>query len=105
MKKLKYIDVKNYIESFNYKLLSKEYIGSFDKLDIKCDNGHLYQSSFANFKNYGRRCPKCNGKEKFLYDDVKSYIESKGYKLLSTEYKNICTKLKIQCNHNHLAYL
>ena len=36
------------------------------------------------------------------YNYVKSYIESFGYKLLSTEYKNSNTKLKVQCEKKHI---
>lgn len=39
------------------------------------------------------------------YEDVKKCIESvQGYKLLSKEYKNLKTKLKIQCDKGHSYY-
>ena len=74
-KKLTYEFVKNYIESFNYKLLSKEYINSRTKLYIQCDKGHKYQSTHNNFWRK-RRCPECY---KFSYNKVKEYIDSFGY--------------------------
>jgi hypothetical protein len=52
--------VKQYIESFNYNLLSKEYININDRLEIKCNNNHVYYSSFHSFKNSESRCPICN---------------------------------------------
>ncbi|MFW6377676.1 MAG: hypothetical protein ACOCZ5_03420 [bacterium] len=40
--------------------------------------------------------------KKLTYEHVKSYIESfEGYKLLSEEYENNRTKLKIQCPEDH----
>lgn len=40
---------------------------------------------------------------KLTYQEVKSYIESFiGYILLSKEYKNAQTKLKIQCPEGHI---
>ena len=50
-KKYCYNDVKEYIESFDYKLLSKEYINNKSKLIIMCDKGHIFEMSFSNFKN------------------------------------------------------
>ena len=55
----KYEYIKEYIESFEYKLISKEYIGAFDKLEVECPKGHRYKVNFNNFRN-GYRCPICN---------------------------------------------
>ncbi|MEG2058086.1 MAG: hypothetical protein RRZ84_09325, partial [Romboutsia sp.] len=49
---------EEYIESFNYKLLETEYINVNTKLKIVCEKGHVYYSSFHNFKN-GKRCMRC----------------------------------------------
>jgi len=66
-KKLKYEDVKNYIESYGYQLVSKEYKDSHNKLKVQCPKGHIYEVSFYNFK-IGRRCPYCakNANEKIV---------------------------------------
>jgi uncharacterized protein with PIN domain len=96
-------DVKKYIESFDYKLLSNIYINSKIKLKVQCDKGHIYKVTFNNFKR-GRRCPKCDIINRSLkYEHIKNYIELiNGYTLLSKTYKNIKTKLKIQCNKGHI---
>ena len=92
MKKLTYEYVKEYIESFGYELLSKEYIDNRTPLEIKCNEGHIINISFSNFKK-GRRCKHCQ-KQKVAkiyrkpYEEVKEYIESYGYELLSEEYIN-----------------
>ena len=52
--------VKEYIEGFGYKLISKEYKTCHDKLEIECQLGHLYKATFTNFKNHNKRCPICN---------------------------------------------
>ena len=39
-KKLTYREVKEYIESFDYKLLSEEYIDNKTKLKMICPCGH-----------------------------------------------------------------
>lgn len=102
-KKLNYQDIKKYFKRFNYELLSTEYKNNHASLKIKCPKGHIFYMSFSHFKD-GQRCHECYdiGKNRRLkYDDVKTYIESFGYKLLSTEYINNSSKLLVQCDKGH----
>ena len=48
--------VREYIESFSYKLLSTEYINARSKL--KCPSEHIYNVKWPDFKN-NHRCPEC----------------------------------------------
>lgn len=89
---LNYKFIKQYVESFEYKLLSKEYISWDTKLKFKCDKNHIYYATWSHFKS-GNRCPKCCISNKLTYEYVKSKIEKVGYKLLSTAYKNSISKL------------
>ena len=57
--KYDYEYVEQYIESFNYKLLSKKYINNKTKIEVMCPNGHIYKVRFSEFKNHERRCPHC----------------------------------------------
>lgn len=104
---LKYEDVKLYIESFGYKLISNSYVNNNQRLLIECDKGHQYYVKFSNFRS-GKRCPECANnikREKRLlqYDYVKNYIESiDGYVLLSDSYINAKSDLKIQCDKGHI---
>ena len=106
-KKLTYEYVKQYIESVNYKLLSKVYNNSDSNLKVQCDNNHSqYYVSFTTFK-HGHRCAVCANKKKLTYEYVKHYIEKvEGYKLLSNDYTGIHDKnLLIQCDKKHQCYL
>ena len=100
-KKHTYEYIKNYIEKYNYQLLSKKYINNKIKLKIKCDKEHEYKVNFNVFKR-GQRCPLCNGNFKHTYEHVKNYIEKYNYKLLSKKYINRCFKLEIQCSFGHI---
>ena len=96
--------VREFIEAVDsYKVLSDKYTNARDPLKIMCPNKHTYKASFSSFKS-GRRCPKCFvDSRKNAYSDVKNYIESfDGYKLLSAEYKNAHSKLRIKCTKNHI---
>jgi hypothetical protein len=99
--------IKEYIEQYGYKLLSSEYVKAKSKIEMMCDKGHMYFTTWDGFRA-GRRCPECaksklgNYNRKTL-EEVKINIESvDGYKLLSTSYKNGCTKLELQCPKGHI---
>src|SRR6056297_4102539 len=100
-KKLSYEYVKEYIESFNYQLLSDTYKDSKTKLLIKCQEGHEYEVTWSNFKT-GYRCPICYGNKKLSYEYVKEYIESFNYQLLSDTYITAKEKLLLKCPKGHL---
>lgn len=57
-KKYSYEEVKNFIENEGYELLSDVYVNANTLLDIRCSNGHVYQTSFNPFR-IGCRCQKC----------------------------------------------
>ena len=106
-KKFTYEEVKEYIEQFEYTLLSTEYIDNKSKLLVQCPNlnHEPYEVRFDNFKT-GRRCPYCANearinKIKKDYQEIKEYIESFGYRLLSTECNNAHEKLKMICPFGH----
>jgi len=101
MKKLTHKSVSEYIEREGYILLSKEYKNAKSKLKVKCDKGHIYEVRWDNFKQ-GQRCPICTGNIKLTHKSVSEYIESFGYELLSKEYKNNKSKLKVKCDKCHI---
>ena len=47
------------LNTSNYTLLDREFIGRDQMLTIKCDHGHIYKTRLNKFVS-GRRCPKCN---------------------------------------------
>jgi hypothetical protein len=99
-KKLTIENIKKYIESFGYKLLSNVYVNVKYKLKFQCDKGHIYETSYNNFQQ-GKRCSICANNQKLTINYIRENIESFGYKLLSNNYKNAITKLKIQCSIGH----
>ena len=99
-KKFTYKEVKDYVESYGYELISTEYIRALDKLIFKCPNGHVFERTFAKFKN-NKKCPICQGQHIWNYEEVKNYIASFGYELLSKEYKTMSDKIKIKCDKGH----
>jgi len=99
--RLDYEYVKEQIESINgYKLLSTEYKNNCTGILVKCPKGHEWHVTYSAFRG-GTRCPVCNGGVKLTYNHVKNQIEKEGYKLLSTEYINAQTKIKLKCDKGH----
>lgn len=87
-------------------MLSKEYINSGEHLELQCPKGHLYLCSWDNFKQ-GHRCQKCinadiTASQKLPFNYVKSFIESKGFILISNKYINISSNLILKCKHGHI---
>lgn len=101
--KYSYEEIKEYIELFNYELLSENYNGNKGYLILKCPNGHEYTVTFSNFKNQSQRCPYCYGNAKYTIEEVREYIESFGYELLSKEYKGSNSPLIIKCPQGHVT--
>lgn len=99
--KIDYNYVKNYVESSGeYELISKEYKGAFEELEVLCKKcGNIFKTTWARF-HQGYRCKICaNNKRKNNYEYIKENIEKdEDYTLLCKEYKNARQKLKIQCN-------
>lgn len=87
-------------------LLSTEYNGYDEPLNYICPIGHNTRMSFHVWKNNKYKCRECakeGSREKLglSFEFVKNEFEKRGYKLLSTEYKNKISKLSFECNEGH----
>jgi hypothetical protein len=94
-RKFSYEFVKKYIEENDCELISKEYVDNHKKLEIKFSCGHIGFRSFSKFKDNKKICPKCVGVQKYTYDEMKNYIESVGYHLLSNDFFDSSKRLTI----------
>lgn len=84
-----------------YVLISTEYEGAHDKLHFVCSNGHNCFIKHYKFKQ-GRRCGTCHGNYKKNIEEVRSFLEKEGCKLISSEYNNCMdTQLTILCPKGH----
>lgn len=99
--KFTYEYVKDYIESFGYTLLSKEYVNSKTHLLVRCECGHEYLVTFSNFKK-GRRCNECN-KTKWNKEKIIEYItEQTKFEFIEfIKYNKSLSVIKLKCSHGH----
>lgn len=107
-KKLTIDYVYNYIKEISNgdcELVSKEYINSTTKLDIRCKCGEIFPKDFSHIKRKRTtklQCESCLKKElseknRDSINDVISYINSSGCEYISGEYINNSSTLYIRC--------
>lgn len=88
----------------NGECMSNKYINDSTKLQWKCKNNHIFNSTPSNIKS-GRWCKQCaNNKKRLDITVLQNYAKSKEGKLLSTEYKNTNQQLLWECNNGHTWY-
>ncbi len=93
--------VREFVESFGYKLLT-EFESSSVKIKVSCPLNHVYEVKFNNFKQ-GRRCKECSYLEKAkkfkhsLEHVKKTFLDNDCIPLFSN-YKNAKTPLLYMCN-------
>lgn len=86
-----------------YTFLSDNYKNANTPMPIMCPNKHTTMIRLSNFQN-GSRCMECYGKSRKNIEYVTKKAAEAGYKVLSTEYKNIRTKITLSCSNNHIWY-
>jgi hypothetical protein len=93
--------VKEIIESKGYVLLSDTYKNNATKLSVICSKGHEYSASFNTIEQ-GHGCLDCqNNRRRFSYEYIQNYFKDNDYILLSNNYKNALSKLKVMCPKGH----
>ena len=85
------------------KCLSEEYLDKKTKLEFQCKEGHVWRTKPHTIVKCNSWCPTCHfNSTRSNINDVIKFIESKGGKLLTKEYKNCSQKLKVECGKGHV---
>lgn len=93
--------IKDFVEQRNFKIISIDGNGIYSNITVECDKGHTSTKQFNSFKKTPY-CAICNNSRGALsYNEVKGFIESIGYKLLSDEYISYTRHLDIVCDKGH----
>ena len=104
------IDIlRDIFNKFGFTLLSTQYDGSDKPLKYICSNGHETEMKFCNWKRSNLKCKECAIKnhiktQKLPFEFVKNEFAERGYKLLSTDYKNAHSKLSFECDNGHIGF-
>jgi hypothetical protein len=100
--------VKEHLSHTPFKILSKEFINSKEKLEYLClDCNRTNFSTFGNLKKM-KACPHCTIEKhrnsySLNYDYVCSYFTKQGCVLLENEYKNSKTRMKYKCTCGNVS--
>jgi very-short-patch-repair endonuclease len=86
-----------------YTLLSLEYSNNKQILEYLCNRGHYNRANLTDFCRSTIGCCECSHRKKKTIEEVKAYVKSIDYTLLSTEYKNCDEKLELVCNKGHFC--
>jgi hypothetical protein len=105
--KFSYEYVKQFIESENCELLSKEYINCDSPIEVKFSCGHIGSTRFYNFR-IGVRCDICAHKNNADHlrkdpNDVLQFLSENNFKFISfpNGYKNNKSKIRYECALGH----
>jgi len=95
---------------FNYKLLTKTYNNAHEKIEIRCDNNHVFTTNYNKLQQ-GRRCPYCN-RRYYTKEELKEFKIYRRFivKLTSRNftkyyYKINPKKLKRNSSNYHLDHI
>jgi hypothetical protein len=94
-------EIRDRVSQLGFELLSTKYVNIKSKLKVRCSVGHEWEVAGNNLLNSKTGCPYCAGSISHTYKEVKAIVESIGYELLSTEYKNVDTRLRVRCKFGH----
>jgi len=100
---LEYVKQRTPKLALGYICEAKEYINANSKIPFKCNKGHSFLMTWANF-NSGSRCRKCwieNQRLTIKYVQQKIEELADGYTLLSNNYIGCEIKLKLLCSKGH----
>jgi hypothetical protein len=95
--------VENFIQNKKGILLSP-YSNLREKIDIKCQFGHVWTTVAGNIINSNAWCPTCVRCRKYSLDDMYELAKTRGGKCLSEIYVNSHTKIKWQCKFEHTFF-
>lgn len=108
-KRLTYSEVVELFDHYNCKLISCDYKDNRTLMDYICECGNISKITLSNLKK-GRKCKICGDKKRtiskaldptIVYED----IESKGYKILNRNFRNVSNKLCLECSNNHTIHV
>jgi len=82
------------------KCLDSEYINNKVKMKWRCNEGHVFMSSYGHVRR-GIWCPECAGNKKRTITDLHNLARPRGGICLSLSYVNANAKYRWRCKNGH----
>ena len=84
------------------KCLSTVYVNSYTKLQWRCSEGHEWETTPNQVKNYDHWCPECARANRTLtIEQMQALAQQRNGVCLSIRYVNNQTKLRWRCSEGH----
>lgn len=96
--KLSLKDVHVFTKGKNIECISTEYISTGSKLTWRCNNGHIFDRSFYQIRQY-QNCPYCSNTARLSLDLLQEIARHNDGKLLSTDLAPHKAHLNQVCCH------
>lgn len=95
-------EIRDFIGEEGYILLPGEYENRHSRLAVQCNNGHIWNTFYNDFRS-GSRCPACNNgrTSKKTIEYMRALAELQGGKCLSEVYVNANEVLLWECKLKH----
>lgn len=106
----KYNEIKEYCINLGFELLSNTYIDQYEKLQFKCDKGHIFEKEWKRFFSERNKCPICGvrnikrrGRKPRPIKEVLSIFEQENYTIVNgiDEYESGKSKFTLRCSEGH----
>lgn len=94
-------EVRNRVAAIGYTLVSIEYNGVHDPIEVLCPNGHHWITRLSDIHNGNQRCPTCQGIKRFTVTEVIDNFSKSGYIAHLTEYVNARKRINTTCPNGH----
>jgi hypothetical protein len=95
------IKLSQIVKSKKGKLLTQVYKGDRGHLLVECNKGHQWTVT-PNALKRGHWCPHCYGNTKKDISEIHDIAKSRGFVLLSDEYRGSLSPLSWQCQKGHV---
>lgn len=92
-------DVQQAAAELGCKCLSDTYVGVHEPLEFECPIGHHFTASTTSVRTMQAYCMEC---QKLTLEEFQRLCDSIDYTLLSEEYVNNYTKIRVLCDQGHL---
>ncbi len=93
-------DLKRIASEKGGQCLSAMYLGDAEKLEWRCELGHVWLMKPSNIKQ-GQWCPTCGGTKKKTIEEMRELARERGGKCHASEYVNGQTKMLWECAKGH----
>ena len=93
-------DIKNLAAANGSVLLSVKDKSGQHKIELKCENGHFWETTHGSLKN-GKSCPQCAGFVRITIEDLHEIAKLRNGKCLSETIINNSTPVKWECEKGH----